>query len=66
MTVAVILLAGLFAFSEVLHFRRERELIRRLASRNEAEYLRDYEKRDPTPPPPGRKAMARWKSGEKG
>lgn len=62
MTVAVILIGGIFIFSEILHFRRERELIRRLASRNEAEYFRAYEKKGPTPIPPSRAAMARWRS----
>lgn len=50
------------------HFKRENELIRRLASKNEAEYVKNYEndKKTPTTESPSREAMKRWKSGMKG
>lgn len=68
MTVAFIVLGAVFALCEVLHFKRERELIRRLSSKNEAEYVKNYEKEDKVPsiPSPAREAMKRWKAGTKG
>lgn len=68
MTVAFIVLGAVFCLCEVLHFKRERELMRRLASKNEAEYVKNYEneRKNPPPPSPSREAMKRWKSGAKG
>lgn len=68
MTVAVIAIAVVFIVCETLHFKHERELIRRLASKNEAEYVQNYEPKEkkPTPPSPAKEAMNRWKSGKKG
>lgn len=65
MILAVIAVCAVFALSEILHFRRENELIRRLASRNEDEYQRNYEtKKEPPRVSPAREAMKRWKTGE--
>lgn len=66
MIVAVIVIGVVFAMSEVMHFRRENELIRRIASRNESEYQKNYVKEEKEPAPsPAKVAMKRWKSGGK-
>lgn len=64
MIVAVIAVCAVFALCEVLHFRRENELIRRLASRSEDEYQRNYETKKEAAVSPARDAMRRWKKGE--
>lgn len=65
MSVALIAVCFVFVFCEALHYKREQELIRRLASRNEDEYQRNYEtKQDTAVPSPAREAMRRWKKGE--
>ncbi len=65
MIVALFALCAVFALCEILHFKREGELIRRLACRNEEEYDRYYgAERTPSPPSPSREAMKRWKKGE--
>lgn len=69
MIAALIVLGVVFVFTEILHFKREGELIRRLASKNEDEYVKNYEKQEenrPLPVSPAKEAMKRWKSGAKG
>ena len=69
MTVAIIVIGVVFAMSEVMHFRRESELLRRLMTRDNAEYVKNYEsdeKKKPLPPSPSVEAMKRWKAGKKG
>jgi hypothetical protein len=65
MTVAFVAICAVFAVCELLHFRRESELIRRLATRDHTEYRQQYEKQDPLPSSPSRDAMKRWKTGDK-
>lgn len=66
MMVAVIVIGVVFVVSEVLHFQRENELIRRLASKNESEYQKNYVKDEKeTVPSPAKLAMKRWKNGGK-
>lgn len=65
----VIALAVVCIVSEVLHFRHERELIRRLMTKDNAEYVKNYESdenKKPLPPSPSAEAMKRWKAGKKG
>lgn len=68
MIAALITLALAFVVSEVVHYRFERELIRRLMSRDNTEYVRNYEieEKKPLPPSPAIEAMKRWKTGKKG
>lgn len=64
--IAFAVLGAIFVTTEVLHFIRERELIRRLASKNNIEYVTTYEKKDdPRPPSRQKMAMERWKMGGK-
>lgn len=65
MTVAFIALCAVFAVCELLHFRRENELLRRLCTRSDNEYRQLYENQEPLPPSPSREAMKRWKKGDK-
>ena len=73
--IAVLVLGLVLIVSSVLnfaviywHFKRENELIRRLASKNETEYVKNYEndKKTPLPESPAKVAMKRWKTGTKG
>lgn len=69
MIYAVIALAAVCIVSEVLHFRHERELLRRLMTKDNAEYVKNYESdenKKPLPPSPSVEAMKRWKAGKKG
>ncbi len=68
MTAAIIALTVVFIVCEILHFRHERELIRRLMTRDDAEYLKNYETKEkkPLPSSPAVEAMKRWKNGKKG
>lgn len=67
MTAAFISLVLAFTVCEVLHFRHERELLRRLMSKDNTEYVKNYEtEKKPLPPSPAKEAMKRWKSGKKG
>lgn len=66
MTACFFLLAVVFVLTEMLHFRRERELIRRLIAKDEREYVSLYEERPPRPPSQAKEAMKRWKTGQKG
>jgi hypothetical protein len=70
----MMLVCAVFAVCEVIHFlieiqhfRRENELIRRLASKSETEYVKNYETPTKTPPPPSpaKAAMKRWKAGKR-
>lgn len=72
--IAIFVMAVVFLVCEILHFlrdrlhyKREQELIRRLASKNETEYVNNYEKdKTPKPPTQAQEALKRWKNGKKG
>lgn len=72
--IAIFVMGFVFLICEVfhlirdtMHYRREQELIRRLASKNETEYVNTYEKeKTPKPPSQSQEALKRWKSGVKG
>lgn len=68
MATFAIAFAIVFIVCEILHFRHERELIRRLMTRDDAEYVKHYENENkkPIPPSPSVEAMKRWKAGKKG
>ena len=67
MIAALVVLGAVFVVCEVLHFRQERELVRRLMTKDDTEYKNKYETKEKKelPVPPARAAMKRWKAGKR-